>query len=221
MAGKENGVQETPQQAAMVQRASAEMDDYKQRWLPLQKNMAAQVMQLGDGNSAERTRARGRAAVEAQAKFGQAQGAVEKTLTNSGRGPGSSAFKLGTEGLATDLAASKGTGLAVADTAIDDAYIQGLGALTAIGRGEKASAMQGESQIAAMSGRQAAADAQASAEARAGNTQLAGTVMGYGLNAAMSNSGSKVPKSALDTANRSVDPIGSLNSSMGWTGTTP
>jgi hypothetical protein len=216
MSGSSNDVKETPQQAAMVERATAEMADYKARWLPLQKRMAQQVQELGEKDSGDRLRAKGRAAIESQAKFGQAQGAVEKSLTNSGRGPGSSAFKLGTTGLAADLAASKGAGMAAADAAIDDAYVQGLGALTAIGRGEKAEAMRGESQIAAMSGRQAAADAEAAAAARAGNMQLAGTALGYGLSASMGK-GSNVPQSALDRANGSADPLGSLNAQMGWT----
>lgn len=230
MAGKDSGVKETPQQAAMVQRATAEIRDYETRWLPLQKQVATQVMQMGAENSAERNRAKGRAAVEAQAKFGQAQGVIEKALTNSGRGPGSSAFKLGTTGLASDLGASKGAGLATADAAIDDAYIQGLGALTAIGRGEKAEAMRGESQLAAMSGRQAAADADAAAQARAGNMNLAGTIAGYGLASTMQRdpmpphpapstplNRSNVPQSALNTANKSADPIASLNQQMNWT----
>lgn len=216
MAGKSSDTKETPQQAAMVARATSEMADYKARWLPLQKRMAQQVQALGEKDSGDRLRAKGRAAVESQAKFGQAQGAVEKSLSNSGRGPGSSAFKLGTTGLAADLAASKGAGMSRADAAIDDAYIEGLGALTAIGRGEKAETMRGESQIAAMSGRQAAADAEEAAAARAGNMQLAGTVAGFGLQSAMGR-GSNVPQSALDRANNSADPLGSLNAQMGWT----
>jgi hypothetical protein len=217
MAGKSDGVKETPQQAAMVQRATAEMADYKARWLPLQQRMAQQVQDLAADDSSDRKLAKGRAAVEAQAKFGQAQGAVEKSLSNSGRGPGSAAFGLGVTGLASDLAASKGAGMAAADAAIDDAYVAGLGALTAIGRGEKAEALKGQSQLAAMSGRQAAADAEAAAEARAGNMQLAGTVAGYGLSSAMQPAASNVPQAALNRANATRDPLGSLNAQMGWT----
>lgn len=217
MSGKDDGAKETPQQAAMVEKATAEMQDYKTRWLPLQKRMAQQIQDLASDDSADRKLAKGRANIESQAKFGQAQEAVEKSLTNSGRGPGSAAFGMGVTGLASDMAASKGAGMASADAAIDDAYVAGLGALTAIGRGEKAEALKGQSQLAAMSGRQAAADAEASAAARAGNMQLAGTVAGFGLSQAMKPSASSVPQSALDRANGTRDPLGSLNSQMGWT----
>lgn len=215
MAGKDKGVQETPQQAALVQKAKEQYADYKARWMPLQKNMATQIQQLGEKDSTARLRAKGRANVETQAKFGQAQGAVEKALTNSGRGPGSAAFNLGVTGLASDKATSAGAGMAAADQAIDDAYVSGLSALTQLGRGEKATALQGETQLAAMSGRQASADAAAAADARAGNMQLAGTVAGYGLSQAMTPK-SNVPQSALDKANGTGDPLGSLINQMAW-----
>lgn len=215
MAGKSEGVKETPQQAALVEKARAQYNDYKARWLPLQQRMASQIEDLGKADSADRMRAKGRANVETQAKFSQARGAVEKSLTNSGRGPGSAAFNLGVTGLAEDTATSRGAGMAGADQAIDNAYIQGLGALTAIGRGEKATAMQGETQLAAMSGRQAAADAQASAEVRAGNMQLAGMVAGYGLNASMNQTKpgawQQTPANATTTPNYSEIPGGAVN----------
>lgn len=217
MAGKSEGVKETPQQAAMVQRAQQQLADYKQRWLPVQQKMAAQIQEMGEEDSGARMRAKGRAATETAARFSQAQGAVEKSLTNSGRGPGSAAFNLGVTGMAQDAATSKGSGMMAADQAIDDAYVKGLGALTQLGRGEKATAMQGESQLAAMSGRQAMADAQMAAADRAATGQIIGYGMGAGLNAAMQTPQSNVPKSALDRANMSADPIGSLNSQMNWT----
>lgn len=184
--GKSSGeTKETPQQAAMVERAQNQLADYKARWLPVQKQFARQIEGLKDSNSGERQRARGHAAVEAQAQFGRAQGALEKNLSNTGRGPGSGAFAMGNTGMAADLATSKGAGIAVADQAIDDAYVSGLSALTALGRGEKATAMQSGAQVAALSGRQASADAAASAAAQAGNMELIGTVAGYGLANAM------------------------------------
>ena len=69
MAGKEEGVKETPQQKAMVEKAMAQHADYKARWLPLQKQMAGQNMDLAKADSSERARSTGRAAVETQAKF--------------------------------------------------------------------------------------------------------------------------------------------------------
>src|SRR5688572_2179855 len=141
---KDKGTQETPQQAALVEKAQQQLADYKARWLPLQKQMATQIQQMGEEDSTARQRAKGRSAVETNVRFGQARAGVEKALTNQGRGPGSAAFSLGLGDLAGNQAASKAGGMAMADQAIDNAYVQGLTALTAIGRGEKAQALQGD-----------------------------------------------------------------------------
>lgn len=218
MASKQPGVQETPQQAAMVERAKQQYADYKARWLPVQQRLATQIQEMGASDSDDRTRAKGRAATETSVRFGQAQAGLEKALTASGKGPGSSALKLGIMGLAGDAATSRAGGMATADAAIDNAYVQGLGALTAIGRGEKAQAIAGDTQLAAMSGRQAAADADLALSERMGTAQLVGMGAGMGLNAAMQPTPSKVPQYAVDQANMSTDPIASLNASQGWTG---
>lgn len=181
MGKKDKGVQETPQQAAMVQRAQAQMADYKARWLPLQQRMAKQVEELGANDSPTRQRAQGRATTETTARFAKAGGAMEKALTASGAGPGSSRFNLAVTGMANDQAASRGSGMFAADQAIDDAYIQGLGNLAAVGRGEKAMANQGLVNSAMMSGRQAAQDADLSMQEQMGYAQTAGQVAGVGM----------------------------------------
>lgn len=188
MGSKAPEVQETPQQRVMVERAQEQMADYKRRWLPLQQNMAKQIEGLAAPNAPARLRAEGRAETETEAKFQQAQGAVEKSLSNSGAGPGSSRFNLGVSNMANDEATSKGMGMLASDNAINEAYTQGLGALTALGRGEKASALQGTANIAAMSGQQAAQDAMMSAQDAQGNAQLIGQVAGYGLRSSWSPS---------------------------------
>lgn len=188
MGKKSDGVKETPQQAAMVERAQAQLADYKARWLPLQQRMAQQVTDMGKDGSTARNRAQGHAATETAAKFQQAEGALESGLTQAGAGPGSSKFKLAVSGMGQDQAAARGSSMFVADQAIDDAYIQGLGALTSIGRGEKAQANQGLSNIAAMSGQRAAADAQMSLQEQMGYAQIAGQAAGIGLQGMMGRS---------------------------------
>lgn len=185
MGKKDKGVQETPQQAAMVERAQSQMADYKARWLPLQQRMAKQVGELGASDSPTRQKVQGRAATETTARFQKAGSAVEKSLTNAGSGPGSAKFKLGVTGMGADQATSRGLGMTAADQSIDDAYIAGLGNLSAIGRGEKAMANQGLANSAAMSGRQAANDAEMSMQEQMGYAQVAGQVAGVGLNSLM------------------------------------
>lgn len=197
MGKKKDGIQETPQQRAMVEHAAMQLDDYKRRWLPLQQRMAAQIDEMGAEGSVARERAQGRAATETAAKFGQARAGMEKAFADRRTGgAGSAAFKLGETGLSSDEATSKGMGMFAANSAVDDAYVQGLGALSAIGRGEKASAMQGETKIAAMSGQQAAQDASIALQNQMSTAGMVGQVAGAGMSAYANRGKSTTPNTA-------------------------
>lgn len=179
MSGKKEGAQETPQQRAMVELALNQVADYRKRWLPLQKNLAESITSMGADGSTERTRAKGITSTETEAKFAQARGGLDKALANSGA-TGSSKAKLAVAGLGEDQAVSTGMGMTQAEQQIDDAYVAGLGSIMALGRGQKAGAIQGLSDVAQMSGRSASADAQSSLNNRMGNAQLVGQVVGMG-----------------------------------------
>lgn len=181
MGGKTGQVGETPQQRAMTEHSLELFNDWKTRWLPVQKNMAATIERMGKPGSFAREQAAGRAATDTGIQFGRAEGALEKSMINSGAQVGSSKFNLGLTGLGEDQAKSKGLGITSADQMIDDAYIQGLSALTAVGRGEKAMVGDSLGAMAAQSGRQAEADANAALIGRASDAKLAGTVAGFGV----------------------------------------
>lgn len=157
----------------------ARLADYKQRWLPLQQALGTQVTEMGAAGSAERKRGAGMAATDTDMAFDKAQAGLERT-TAQRRDFGSSSHKLAVAGLDEDRATSKALGIAGVDEQIDDAYVQGLSQIMAIGQGQRANAVEGMGQVAAMSGRQAAYDAQASLENRMGNAELAGQVVGMG-----------------------------------------
>lgn len=181
MGGKTGNVAETPQQRAMAQHALDLYADWKQRWLPVQQNLASQIQKMGKEGSFARESATGRAAIDTSLQFSKAEGALEKSMSNTGASVGSSKFNLGVSGLGEDKAKSRGLGVSTADQMIDDAYVQGLGALTAIGRGEKAMVSDSLGASAAQSARQASADASAALTERAGNAQVIGQLAGYGL----------------------------------------
>lgn len=178
-------VQETPQQRAMAEHAVKLMGDYKQRWLPLQQKLATQIQTQGAEGSAARKEAAGKAATDTQMQFAGAQGALEKSLTNSGAAVGSSKSNLAISGVGADLAKSKGLGGMIADQQIDDAYTQGLGALMAIGTGKQATVANSLASQAQQSSYQAKADASAALQERMGYAGLAGQAAGYGLQGAM------------------------------------
>src|SRR6266850_3449458 len=131
-------IQETAQQKAMAEHAVNLMNDYRQRWLPVQQRLASQIEAEGAEGSAARKEATGKAATDVQMQFGGAQGALEKGLSNAGAAVGSSKSNLAAGGAGADLAKSKGLGGMIANEQINDAYTQGLGALMALGQGKSA-----------------------------------------------------------------------------------
>ena len=198
--------QETPQQRAMAEHAVNLMQDYKQRWLPVQQKLAKQVEAMGAEGSAARREAAGKAATDTQLQFAQAQGALEKGLTAAGVAPGSSRASLAVTGMGADLAKSKGLGTMIADQQIEEAYTQGLGALMNIGQGKAATVANSLVSQAQQSGYQAAADARAALAEQQGYGRLAGQVAGYGLQSALS--GPNVPKVQPWTPNVPNNPSG-------------
>lgn len=180
MSGKKETTKETPQQRALVELAMKEVADYKQRWLPVQKNLAQGIRSMGAEGSRERVQAKGVASTETEARFSKARDQLETGLATSGQ-LGSSKGKLAIAGLGEDQAMSRGLGLAQAEQNIDDAYTAGLTTIMQMGRGEKGTAIEGMQRTADLSGRRAAADAAASLSRRMGNAQLAGQAAGLGI----------------------------------------
>lgn len=179
--GGSGGIEETPQQRAMSEHGALLLQDYRKRWLPVQQRLATTIQASGEPDSAARKLAAGKASTDTAIKFSQAEGALEKALTNTGAAPGSSKFNLGVTGLGEDKAKATGLGAMIADQQIDDAYTQGLSALTQIGRGERAQVNSGLANQASQSSRQAAADAEAALMNRMGNAQVVGQVAGFGM----------------------------------------
>jgi hypothetical protein len=180
MSGSSEEVSETPQQRAMVQMALAKVQNYKTKWLPLQRQLASHIADLAKPDSASRKAARGVASTSTEAQFSEARGGLEANLARTG-GLGSGKAKLAIAGMGEDQAAATGMGLAGADQQVDDAYVSGLNTIMALGQGQQGAAIQGLTSQAAMSGRQASEDARASLENRMGNAQLVGQFAGMGL----------------------------------------
>lgn len=180
MSGKKADTPETPQQRAMVQMALNKVQDYKARWLPLQKNLAQHIADMAPEGSQARREAKGIASTNIEGQFADARTGLESKLARTG-GLGSGKAKLAIAGMGADEATSLGLGLAGADQRVDDTYVSGLNTIMALGQGQKAQAIRGTAQEAAESGRAAAADAQMSLEHRMGNAQLVGQFAGMGL----------------------------------------
>lgn len=188
MGSKAGQQQETSADIAQAQHAQNLMNDYQQRWLPVQQKLASTIEQEGPANSSARRLAAGKSSTDTAIAFDKTQGALEKGMANAGVAPGSSRANLAIAGTGADAAAATGLGHMMSDQAIDDAYTSGLGALTSLGRGEKAMVGSSLSQQARNSDAEASADASASLANRAGDARLAGQVVGFGLQAGMAGS---------------------------------
>lgn len=176
-----NQVQETSQERALAEHAQNLMKDYKARWEPVQMQLAGQIEKLGEPGSAAQKLAEGKATADVNQEFGQAQGKLEKALTDSGAGPGSSRFNLAVTGMGADQAKSRGLSNMIADQQISDAYTEGLGALMSLGRGQRASVGNSLERQAAMSSGQARADAEASLMGAESTMGVIGQAAGYGM----------------------------------------
>lgn len=188
MSTKPEDQAETPQERAMVQMALNKVQDYRKRWLPLQKNLAAHIADtIKPGSSASKA-ARGTTSTAIETEFADARTGLESKLAQTG-GLGSSRSKLAITGMGEDQATAQGLGLTGADQQIDDAYVSGLGTIMALGQGQQGNAIEGVTRQAGISGRQAAADADLSLSRRMGNAQLATQFVGMGLGLAGPRSG--------------------------------
>ncbi len=80
----------------------------------------------------------------------------------------------------------------MSEQAVDDAYTQGLGALTSLGRGERASVGNSLTAQAKQSATQAATDASISLMNREGDAQMGGQLVGFGIQQGATKLGSGV-----------------------------
>src|SRR5665213_2287371 len=176
---------ETEAQQAQATHAMQQLQDYKQRWEPVQAQLATTIENEGKSGSAARKLATGKAATDVSMQFDKAHTQLHAGLTDAGAAPGSGRAVDADAGLGADEAGSKGLNEMMSDQAVTDAYTQGLGALTSLGHGNAATVGQNMTQQAQSSGQQASADASASLTNYEGAAGVAGQAAGFGIQQGM------------------------------------
>lgn len=167
-------IPETEAERALAELARQRFADYQSRWMPLQSAAARHLQAMYEPGSRGLQATQTMFGAEAAKQFTEAERAAEQKGWAGGINPGSARSRLTMAGFDTDRAASTGIGWSKARQIIDDAYLRGMSALAAAGRGQRAdigNAMYGAAQSAAQS---AAIDARTSAANRAANYELAG-----------------------------------------------
>lgn len=150
---------EKPQEVKELERIALDSSaDYDRRISPVMDRFIADVRD----NRAETQLARNVSTAETASAFGGLRDTVAKSATRAG---GNAGLALG------NMAADEGTsgGLNMVDTAqaARDRYLQQVGGLVEIGRGERTDAFRGLSGVADVAAQQAATDARNSAANRA------------------------------------------------------
>lgn len=216
--GQGNGqVEQTAQQRAKLNIANEQIQDWRTRWMPQLTNFSKTLDRAAAPDSYERRHATALAGTDTSVKFAQAQDKA-LGLASANGAVGSAKQKLGLTGMGSDEATSAALGSVAADQAVDDSTVQGYKGIAAIAKGEKADTLNAMGRQAALSGQQAAADAENSLNERAGYAGLAGKLVGTGTGLWMGGGGSQVTPQDLGAANASSDPIATLNARRGWTG---
>jgi hypothetical protein len=183
-------VQTTPDQLAQQQIALQKVQDYETRWRPVEKVFDSRVSNIktNEGQQLGKTNA------ATQMAFGQGEQDTETALDNSGAKAGSGKFNSAVLNSGTQLASSKGRGLAATDQAVQNEYLGGLTDIVNIGRGQSAQVSNDAAADAQTSINQATSDAEIASEQNAGYGQLVGQVAGTAGGYFGSKGGGVAPK---------------------------
>lgn len=182
--GGGNQIKETPLQKTQAAVASEQWKDYEKRWLPVQQFF---IRRTEGSEPSTKGLLEGRANADIQGRYGNAETGLNASLGARGAVAGSGKSIFGNARLAGDKASSLGSTLNNVDDAVTRHYLGGLQDIVQLGRGQRATSDSALSDIAGLSGQQAAAQAQIAEQDAAGLGEAIGTGVGtaggYGLSA--------------------------------------
>lgn len=174
-------VQETEYERAYAEVARKKLDLYNQEYKPFVDQFIASADELATVGAADFVQ--GAAATATGAEFDRAAQTAETNLQQSGMNPNSGGYKARMSGLRDVQGAATGENVARASNELIDQYAGTLQNISAVGRGESASAQTGLSDVAQLSASKARADAM---EKLADSQAMKSTVaMGLGAAAGM------------------------------------
>lgn len=214
MAKKDNKVEETEDERAQAEIGLAYRDEWDRVYRPFEIEFAADTLDTAP----ERRQGLGVSNAEVSRTFGAVQPQVEGALTMAGARPGSGRFGIAMGDMAANSGTARGIGAVDVNNAVDDQYVQGLSALSAMGRDQQVETARGIMDLSAASGRQAQIDAATSAANIGGIQRAVGS--GAGLAAGLYTNpqgqyGVQTQQPAAPQANTWQQP--SFASGLDWT----
>lgn len=174
-------VEPTAEEKALADIATKRYERYEQEFIPAENEFIDSVQSIDEGDS---DLAAGTAAAGSQQAFGKAEGKVTSTQQQAGAAPGSGRHNQAIAGTADEAAASRGQAIAGARRGSTERRLSGLQAVSAIGQGQDAEALNTLSDVAREANRESINDAKMAAANRDANAQALGTVVGAGASAA-------------------------------------
>jgi hypothetical protein len=171
-------LKETPQERQLAEIALQRYQHYKSTWQPLQQQAIALVNKMAEPTSADRGEARTNMTGGISVEADRASDTMRAMDSNRGVTGNSGNAKLRQEMLGTERAQAQGIAGAAADSVIDNAYVEGLSSLIAVGRNQSEQAMDSTARAATMGQADAESRARRSAAKRAGIAKYAGIGIG-------------------------------------------
>ena len=192
MCGGGDKPKQTAEEKELGRIAVERWNDYQVRFKPIEDQYINDV-QMTDSDF---NQVRGSTATSVQQAFSGAETDLTNNLFASGVDPSSGAFIDALDGVSQDRGLSLGTGINEAENAVDNAHVQGLQNVVAMGQGQATQAIDGMGQMAGNATNEAINRSNNSFQERSAGLQLAGTVAGAGTAMYMNSPSSATPDSS-------------------------
>lgn len=181
--GGDDRPDQTPEERMLGEIAVEKWNDYESRFKPIEDEFIADSRMTNSDYS----QARGQSNSAVQQSFNNAEASLDMSAATSGVNPSSSSYINAVDDLSIDKAVSTGAAINEADDAVSDADIAGLKNVVAMGQGQSIEATGGLSDIAIDATEKAINRANNSYSSRKAGAELAGMVLGAGVNAMNNN----------------------------------
>lgn len=170
---------ETEYEKAAAEVANKEWQIYLDELSPYEDNF---IERVGNFNSdSNMANAKSDADTSYNSAYSDMREQTANNMAASGIDPSSAKFKETQADITTVQAVKQADTANRAQSAEQDKYVAGLSDVTAMGMGQKATALSGLNEVAQMSANEAATDAENDFNVRSANLQLAGAAAGAGL----------------------------------------
>jgi len=180
-------VKETAAERALAEVSAQKWQDYQTQFVPIENKYMSEVTDLNTQSNRDRVAANASANVATQSA-GQL-GLMQNQMFSQNLDPTSGSFKTKSNALNNAIQKSQANAGLNARFGAENAYMQGVGNIVAMGNGQETAAMNSMGNLAQQASNQAIGDARNDFTKAQGDKQLVGSLVGaagaYGMNSGM------------------------------------